>query len=146
MIIVVDTNILIAALITPNGKLAQILGYPNLPAKRISCHYLFGELFTHQPKIIKSAKRTADSVTDDLLFYLKNINLYDESFIANEHWQEADRLTSGVDSKDISFVALALQTGAWLWTGDKKLASHLKTMGFDRVMNTAELYERLEIS
>jgi len=145
MILIVDSNILISALISPNSKLTQILAYPKLPARRISCHYLLAELFSHQPKIVKYAKRPTDSVTDDLLYYLKIIRLYDETMIATQHWREADRLTSGVNSKDISFVALALQTGGYLWTGDKKLSVHLKKMGFSRVLNTSELYELLEI-
>lgn len=86
MTVIVDTNIVISALITPNTKLAQLLADPDLLNKRIR----------------------------------------------------------GVDNKDISFVALALQTGGWLWTGDKKLSLHLKTMGFDRVLNTSELYGLLE--
>lgn len=145
MIIVVDTNILFGALITPNGRLAYLLAKPDLPVTRISCHFLLAELFKHQPKIVENSKRRIDEVTDDLLYYLKVIRLDDETFIAPQHWQEADRLTKDVDSKDIAFVALALQTGGLLWTGDKKLANHLKAMGFDRVVNTAELATLLNI-
>jgi predicted nucleic acid-binding protein len=54
-------------------------------------------------------------------------------------------LTKEVDSKDIVFVVLSLQTNAFLWTGDKKLTAHLKTMGFDRVVDTNMLYELFAI-
>ncbi|WP_310590454.1 PIN domain-containing protein [Dyadobacter sp. NIV53] len=49
----------------------------------------------------------------------------------------------GIDAFDISYVALSLQTNGWLWTGDKKLVTHLKTMGFDRTIVTGELFEKL---
>jgi predicted nucleic acid-binding protein len=54
-------------------------------------------------------------------------------------------LTEGVDLFDMDYVALTLQTEGLLWTGDKKLAEHLKSMGFTRVVNTSELYARLEM-
>ena len=145
MIVVVDTNILFGALIAPNGRLAHLLAKPDLPVTRITCHFLLAELFKHQPKIVQNSKRPMDDITDDLLYYLKVIRLDDETFIAPEHWLEADRLTKGVDSKDITFVALALQTDGILWTGDKKLTEHLKAMGFDRVVTTAELSALLNI-
>jgi predicted nucleic acid-binding protein len=63
--------------------------------------------------------------------------------IEKDNWLEADRLTAGVDANDISFVALTLQKKAWLWTGDKKLIKHLRGLGFDNILTTAELYEIL---
>jgi predicted nucleic acid-binding protein len=145
MIIVVDANILFSALITPNGQLAKILANPTLPAQRISGHLLLTELRKHQAKIIRSAKRAEDSVMNDMHYFLNNITLFDEVFIAEQHWLEAERLTDGVDHFDINYVALTLQTDGWLWTGDKKLTNHLRALGFDRVLNTTELYELLNI-
>jgi predicted nucleic acid-binding protein len=103
------------------------------------------ELFKHQPKIVQQSKRTIESITDDLLGYLKLIRMQDENLIAPQYRQEADRLTRDIDSNDISFVALALQTNGILWTGDKKLTNHLKRIGFDRVIKTAELSELLDL-
>lgn len=121
------------------------LAHPQLAIKRISCQFIITELLKHQQKIILLSKRTAESVTEDLYYYLKNIHLYDETFIEEMNWSEAERLTMGVDRFDMNYVALTPQTNGLLWTGDKKLTSHLKTMGFDRVLNTKELYDRLEL-
>jgi len=63
-----------------------------------------------------------------------------------QDWREAKRLTLGVDLYDMYYVALVLQTGGILWTGDKKLTNHLRSMGFDSVMNTAELYDALNFA
>lgn len=144
MTVVVDVNILFSALISPNSTLAGLLTRPELPIKRISCHYAVVELFKHQPKIVKYAKKPVNEVILDLYDSLKEIQLYNETFIEQHHWLEAERLTVAVDSFDVNYVALALQTGAWLWTGDKKLTIHLKEMGFERVISTAELHQLVE--
>nr|WP_295932592.1 PIN domain-containing protein [uncultured Dyadobacter sp.] len=143
MIIIVDVNIIFSALITPNGKLAKILTHPDLPARRISCYYAVVELFKHQSKIVKCSKKSVDDVIGDLFDVLTSMHLFNETLIEAEYWREAERLTAGVDSFDINYVALALQTGGMLWTGDKKLVEHLHKMGFKQTVSTAELYEAL---
>lgn len=80
---------------------------------------------------------------DDLFAVLTSMQLYNETFIEEEHWLEAERLTAGVDCFDINYIALALHTGGTLWTGDKKLIEHLRRMGFDQTISTAKLYETL---
>ncbi len=145
MIVIVDMNILFSAVISRNGRIAKLLTDPVLPMQRISCHYSFVELFKHQPKIVKYAKKPVDEVIDDLYTVLSSIQIYNESLIDGHHWQEAARLTEGVDSFDVNYVALALYTGGWLWTGDKPLTEHLRAMGFDRVVNTHELSQMLNI-
>ncbi|GGH53417.1 hypothetical protein GCM10007423_58860 [Dyadobacter endophyticus] len=143
MIIIVDVNINFSALITPNGKLAKILTHPDLPARRISCYYAVVELFKHQSKIVKCSKKSVDDVIGDLFDVLTGMHLFNETLIEAEYWKEAERLTAGVDSFDINYVALALQTGGVLWTGDKKLVEYLHKMGFRQTVSTAELYEAL---
>ncbi len=141
MIVVVDTNILFSACITPNSKITEILLSSSSRIERISCHYLLAELFRHQTKLVQLSKQPADKVAIVLYNFFRQMEFFNESIIEKEHWQEADRLTIDVDSDDINFVALALQKSALLWTGDRKLTTHLKAMGFDRVITTGELYE-----
>ncbi|CAN5120647.1 hypothetical protein BH09BAC6_BH09BAC6_23750 [soil metagenome] len=102
MIIVVDTNIVISALITPNSKLARLLTHNNLPAKRISSHILIKELSRHHNKIARLCKRSFDAVANDIYAYLQHITLYEETVILPEYWQEADRFTKDVDADDIA--------------------------------------------
>ena len=145
MIFIVDTNILFSACITPAGRIFEILFNAPPHAQLISSHFAIEELMLHKAKLIKLSGFSEEEVDILLSSILKQIDFISEDIIESEHWAFADRLTSGVDSKDVNFVALAVQTGGWLWTGDKKLPVHLKTMGFDRVINTSELYSRLEI-
>jgi predicted nucleic acid-binding protein len=146
MIVIVDANILFSALITPDGQLAKIISYPALAAELISSQYLIEELTKHQDKIVRFAKRPEQAVLELQYSYLRSIVLYDETLISQDHWLDAEALTAGVDHFDVSYVALTLQTGGFLWTGDKKLSVHLRKMGFDRVFNTAELSNILNIS
>lgn len=143
MIITVDANILFSALITPANKLARIISHPSLPAQLVSGYYLIEELAKHHDKIVRFSKKPEQIVLDLKQSYLKNIQLYDETLIDKQFWLEAENLTNGVDNFDVSYVALTLQTGGLLWTGDKKLAQHLKIMGFDHVLSTAELSDLL---
>lgn len=145
MIVVVDTDILFSACISPNGKIAEILFSPIPQFERVSCYYALAELFKHQPKIVKCCKLPVDKVSQ--LFYqiIKQVNYINEDIVEKHFWVEADELTSGVDGDDVAFVALALQRNAWLWTGDKPLTQHLNKMGFERVISTAELYTKLRI-
>lgn len=146
MIVIVDANILFSALITPQNRIGEIIAYPASKVTIMSVHYAFVELFKHQPKLIKYSKRPEKECLNILESLLRNIEFYSENIIQQQHFTTAEELTIGVDLFDINYVALALQTGGLLWTGDKKLANHLKLQGFDRVINTAELYELLNIA
>lgn len=143
MIVIVDVNILFSAIITPDSRIGEIVTHPTLPMQRVSCYYAFVELFKHQPEIITLAKRETSETLDILYTLLRHIEFCNETLIEQQHWQEAERLTEGVDSFDVAYIALTLQTGGWLWTGDKKLTTHLQTMGFDRIVTTSELYDKI---
>ena len=145
MIVVVDTNILFSACLTPQGRIFEILFNTPTYAQLISGHYAIEELLAHKEKLVQLSKRPTEKIDFLIAAILKQIDFYNEETIESNHWQEADRLTRKVDSKDISFVALSLQTEALLWTGDKKLVTHLKARGFDRVVDTNGLYELFAI-
>src|ERR1700761_2070313 len=130
MIVVIDSNILFSACIAAEkqNKLSGIF-FRNFPGvQRISCHYAIEELFHHREKLIKASKLSENKLDVLLSETLKQVSFYSEDTIEPKYWTEADRLTKDVDSKDIAFVAMTLQTGGLLWTGDKKLSSHLKKL------------------
>ena len=145
MIIVVDANILFSAMITPDSRIGEIIANPNSTAKMITCHYLFVELFKHQPKIIKYSKRSEEQCLETLHALLQNIEFYQESLIEKQYWEESYRITTGIDLYDVNYVALTLKTNGLLWTGDKKLTAHLNAMQFNKAVSTSQLYELLNI-
>lgn len=141
MIIVVDTNILISSIITPGNKISEILFSPLPTIQLVSANYAVDEINQHEEKIVKSSKLSLTDVRRAVQGLVKQVEFFEETIIETIHWQEAARLTSGVDAKDITFVALVLQINGLLWTGDKRLTNHLKVMNFDRVVATQELYK-----
>jgi predicted nucleic acid-binding protein len=54
-------------------------------------------------------------------------------------------LVKDIDKKDLLFVALSIQTGFMLWTGDKKLMEGLKKKGFDLTIGTKQLLKQIKI-
>lgn len=102
-------------------------------------------MFKHQPKILKLSKLTEEKITALFHEIIKQVDFVNESIIEEKFWIEADRLTSGVDRNDIAFVALKLQKNGLLWTGDKHLSTHLKRLGFNQIISTQELYEKLDL-
>jgi len=146
MIVVVDTNILFSACLTPNGRIFELLF--NFPSKveLVSTQLAVEEMHNHNQKLFKLSKHTKKDLETLVALVLKQINFFDERIIEKKHWLKADELTRDVDGDDISFVALALQTNGLLWTGDKKLAIHMNKMGFEQVINTAELYGLINIT
>lgn len=61
---------------------------------------------------------------------LSHVRLVDDAVISISSWVEAMRLCSGVDMDDLTFVALALELQAPLWTRDRRLKAHLVKNGF----------------
>jgi len=144
MKIIVDSNILISACITPSGKAANILLNPLFQFKKYCCHYLIVELFKHQSKIIESSKSEQDEVLEVLYSILKKIEFINEEQISSKIWNEADKLTAEVDKFDIAFVALTLHIkGSFLWTGDMSLIKELRRKDFESVLTTNELLGKL---
>ncbi|WP_184550522.1 PIN domain-containing protein [Mucilaginibacter sp. FT3.2] len=145
MIVVADTNILFSACLTPDNRIFEILFSTSPKLQLISSYYAIEELRQHKAKLIRLSKHSEQEIEILLMAVLKQIDFFGEDIIEKKYWIEADNLTKGVDSKDISFVALALKTNAMLWTGDKKLVNHLKTLNFENIINTSELYALLSI-
>jgi predicted nucleic acid-binding protein len=54
-------------------------------------------------------------------------------------------LVKEIDKKDLLFIALSIQTGFKLWTGDKKLMEGLKKKGFDLTIDTKQLLQQIKI-
>jgi len=129
-IIVVDTNIIISALISDSRKIRRNLAEKDLIF--ISPKFVVVELFKHAPKIQKATKLTTDYVLELLSSIVNQVKFYEEDLISVGNWIEAFRLCRETDEKDIPYVALALEFEAKLWTNDKVLRSGLTKKRFDK--------------
>jgi predicted nucleic acid-binding protein len=144
MKVIIDTSVVMSAVMSAHGRVADVLLNPIFEFEKFSCYFLPVELFKHKNKLLKFSKLDEPDLLDSLYSTLQNIQLVNESLISTENWLLAEKLTAQVDNNDISFVALALHLNASLWTLDKKLSIHLIKNGFQNVYNTQELVDLLE--
>jgi len=139
MRVIIDTSVIMSALMSSKGRVADVLMNPINDFEKYSCYFMQVEIFKHKQKILKYSKLEESELLEVVYLTLKKLSLVNENQINLENWQIADELTKDVDSKDIAFVALALQLDATLWTLDRKLQEHLIEKGFTNVVNTYEL-------
>ena len=128
------------------GTIGQLLIQELDKYEVLSCYYLYVlyvEIFDKKEKIKKCSKLSEAELLDLLYLVLKKVNFINENQISTESWGKAKQLIDGIDVKDISFVALAVQIDAYLWTGDKPIYYGLKKKGFDKVISTDDLRELL---
>ncbi len=144
MNLVVDSNIVISALISPSGVIAKIIFTRLQEAKLYAPEYLYFEVIDKQEKIQRLAGYTTDEFYELLHILLKRLELIDHSIINEENKTNAFKLVADIDIKDVEYVALTLQTEHKLWTGDKALINGLKAKGFTKIIDTAELIKIIE--
>lgn len=144
MRLVVDTNIVISSLLSPNGVVGGVLLKEAKSIEKLTCQFLYIELFDKKNKMLSISKLEEDEFLSLLYFVIKEIDFISEKQIEAQNWEKAQELVKGIDEKDVAFVALTLQTNALLWTGDKKLCNGLRSKGFQSVITTQELMERLK--
>lgn len=144
MKIVIDTNILISTLMSSDGVIGTFLLKDLREIEKYSCYYLYIEIFDKKDKIVKYSSLSEKEVLELLYLVLKKIQFINEHQITESSWEEARELTKDVDIKDVSFVALTIEIGAKLWTGDKKLYKGLRKKGFMDVVNLEDLRQLIK--
>ena len=128
--VVVDTNILFAALVSRRSRIRETLLME--PGINFCCpRFVFSELFKHKERILAASDLSEDELLDALNSLFAHIRFVDESAIPLGTWLEARRLCSGIDEKDAAFIALAIHLNAHLWTEDDELKRGLRTKGFN---------------
>lgn len=136
-IVVVDTNIIFAALYSGSSRIPQELTREN--TSFITPSFTIVEIFKHSPRLQKNSNLSLDEILDQLSFVLEEIDFVRMRPVAIGSWLEARRLCKGVDPNDIAFVALALEKSAALWTYDRELKMHLEKNGFNNFFNNGPL-------
>ncbi|HRJ16910.1 MAG TPA: PIN domain-containing protein [Saprospiraceae bacterium] len=143
MKIIIDTNILISTLMNLDSRIGTFLLKELNEHEKLSCYMLYVELFDKKEKIIRYSKIPESELLELLYLVLKKIQFINEYQISQVSWNKALELTEGIDVKDVSFVALTIESNGILWTGDKKLHTGLKAKGFTSVCLLEELQEKL---
>lgn len=128
--VVVDTSILFSALLRKSARFTEVL----LTSDRrfLINELVVVELFKHKEKIVRLSRLGDEDVVH--LFYelLRELELFKEELVAPATRAKAAELCRDVDLTDAPHVAIALETGGLLWTGDEKLKKGLRAKGFTR--------------
>ena len=126
--VVVDTNLIFSALIPKASQIRDILLEKNMSF--YAPNYLIAEIYKHKTRIITSSKLTESEFYLYFNGVIERINFVPVDFIGVESRQKAYDLCKNVDLADSPFIALAIDLGIPLWTGDKKLKEGLRKQGF----------------
>lgn len=141
MILVTDSNIIYSALINPNGVIAKIFK-DKADIQFIAPDYLFQEVKNHWDKIVMASSLTEKELKAEFDFYKKRIKIYAKG-VSRKAFNKAYEIVKDIDENDMLFVALHLQTGHKLWTGDKELIKGVTAKGYDIFITTEELKKKL---
>lgn len=139
MKLVVDTNIVFSALISKGSLMAEIISNPVETHTFFAPELLIEELDRYSVKLKKASRLPQEDFSLLQNKLLQQIELISEALISDASWMYAFSLVKDIDEDDTPFVALTLELGATLWTGDKKLIEGLRQKSFDAVINTADL-------
>jgi predicted nucleic acid-binding protein len=131
MTVVVDTNILFAALVSRRARVREAL-FVEAKVSLFAPRFLFIELFKHQDRIMAATGLPKEELLDYLHGLLMRIRFVDEGAIPIGIWMEARRLCRDTDEKDTPFVALTLHLDGRLWTEDEVLKKGLRDKDFTR--------------
>ena len=127
--VLVDTNVLFSALLHKSARFTEVL----LTSDR---RFLINELVVielfKKEKIVRLSRLSDEDVVH--LFYelMRELELFKEELVAPANRAKAAELCQDVDLTDAPHVAIALETGSLLWTGDEKLKEGLRAKGFIR--------------
>lgn len=121
--IVVDSNILFSSFLKTSSKIRDTIFSSDY--EFYSCNFAIVEIFKYKEKIIKYSKLEEQDLLKEIHGILKNINFVNDKLISEQNLYKALKLCKDIDIKDFSFLALAFELNALLWTGDKKLIKGL---------------------
>ncbi len=89
-------------------------------------------MFNHKERIAQRSKLSDQELILAYYTLLRKVTIYKEDLISIANRQAAATLCQDIDPADTPHVALTLELGGLLWTGDKKLKTALEAKGFSR--------------
>ena len=129
---VIDTNIIIAALVKDSfARKIILLG----DAEFISPDFSIDEINKYKELILNKSGMTEKEFTILLSTLLERINIIPE-FRYESYLEEANKLIGNIDLKDVPFIALALSMeNDGIWSEDK----HFQKQGKVKIWKTEEI-------
>lgn len=140
MKIVVDTNIVFSGLLTPNGKISDIILNSDNKFEFYSPNSVLEELEKHSEKLCNISGLQLYELDFLKRIIFNKIEVINLDIIKQENWNSAIEIVNDIDESDAPFVALCLEINAVLWTGDKKLKNGLSSKGIDWILDTNSIH------
>ena len=135
MELIIDANVLISALISPEGKTREIIFAYDI--KFYAPEFLFIEIDEHKEEILKKS-RLSDDEFGLALNLLKTRIILVPFTDFRKFISRAIRASPDVD--DIEYFALALSEDIIIWTDDKDLKKQTKV----KIISTTELIAKFD--
>jgi predicted nucleic acid-binding protein len=142
MIVITDSNIIISALIKPNGVVAKVFKSKS-QIQFYAPSFLKDEILEHFSKIVKLSGLTKKEIQIQLNYYFNRIKFIDISNIPKKYILDAFDIVSDIDPDDVFFVALNRYKKYQIWTSDKKLIAGLEKKGYNICITTAQIKNNL---
>jgi predicted nucleic acid-binding protein len=142
--IIVDTNIVFSTLLNPHSVVGEVLMNVQDQFNFFAPELLKEEIQRYHTKIAAYSKLNTHDLSNVEALLYSTITFVSEELISENSWLNAYSLTKDVDADDTPFVALAIELGAKLWTGDKVLISGLLKKETDLTITTTDLKKYLQ--
>ncbi len=133
MLLVIDANAVIAALLTSKGKTAELLFSEELSL--IAPEFILDEIEEHKDEIMARGK-FSDEEFGTLLALIQKRITFISIWEFEDSLDEAYRITP--DEDDAAYLALALKQECGVWSNDKKI----KKQGKVKIFATHELVQK----
>jgi len=124
MIVIADSNILVSALIKPDGSVASIFKEKS-NIQFIAPDFLLVEVYEHWNRIAKYSPLSKLGLIRELDFYKKRIAFYSPHEVPKTYRTKAYEEIRDIDVDDTPFVALYFFKKHKIWTGDRMLVNGL---------------------
>jgi predicted nucleic acid-binding protein len=141
MIVTVDANIVISALINSAGQEFNILATGNQKIEFISPSFIIEELVKKAEKIADLTQNSVSDIKKQLQLLTETFLLVNEKDISDQAIARAKNLIRGLDINDYLYLAVTIYFDSLLWTGDLKLSRGLKRKGYRNIITTRDLKE-----
>jgi predicted nucleic acid-binding protein len=135
--IVVDSNIIFAALHSGNASVREKLSNPLFSF--YAPKFLFVEIFKHKERLVNRSKANPEKILEFLFILLHYINFINEDYISTRIYIDAYNFCKDVDVNDTPFVALSMAFNCRIWTRDEALKSGLALKGFTNFIDEKEI-------
>ncbi len=136
---VIDTNVVMSMLISGKSHYRTILNFYKFYLPEFS----LSELDEYKQVIIDKTKFSKQELNDFIFFVFSSISVIPTFALSKEAIKRATEICETIDVKDVSFLALSLETNMKLLTRDIPLYEGLKHKGHRNVMLFKDFLDHL---